>query len=471
MRLFLLLVVLATVGAYRYPTADLEPLASFSGPRRDPIPNNLVLVAICVGKTDGPTVDKLVTAFLEPRFRIVLFHYDNEVAMWQQYSWYASTIRIFVPRQMKWWYFKRFLHPDVVAPYRHLLFLDSDLVLNAFNSTLLAETLTDFDIQLAQPSCCASSGGHCTWFPHLDQVQPYSINLTANLELSPLHHPTRLRPTVASDNLAYVGRWIPNGMIESGPFVIMSQRAWRCVWLEAQRPDFTTGSGVDYVWGPMCGQDRVAILDFICMEQENRRTATETPGWDSKAEYEVSIQLLQEPSHTFAAADRVVPLAPRPQHLPAPTDVSFFPSNIRMAESRPILLADLVEPAREAYTVERYRRLQQIEIVLATAEDLPSLLSQPRDAVWTLFTEDPPPNNWLEGLAEVQANMPTNVTTLVLKVPYVAVDNIWAGLEPTRRNLYRWTTARTPVLAMLVHQSVREVPTFESLLVAHPTWT
>ncbi|KAH1257554.1 hypothetical protein GmHk_03G007493 [Glycine max] len=70
---------------------------------------------------DGDT--KLGQGFLG-NFTILLFHYDGRTTEWDEFEWSKQAIHMSVRKQTKWWYAKRFLHPDIVAPYDYILIWD-----------------------------------------------------------------------------------------------------------------------------------------------------------------------------------------------------------------------------------------------------------------------------------------------------------------------------------------------------------
>lgn len=102
-------------------------------------------------------------------FTIMLFHYDGLTTEWDEFEWSKRAIHVSAPKQTKWWgsitkvldlfrlfnsaytsflsiasyvplilcsrwYAKRFLHPDIVAPYEYIFIWDEDLGLEHFNA-------------------------------------------------------------------------------------------------------------------------------------------------------------------------------------------------------------------------------------------------------------------------------------------------------------------------------------------------
>ncbi|KAK4356242.1 hypothetical protein RND71_025213 [Anisodus tanguticus] len=75
------------------------------------------LFAAAVGIKQKETVNKMVQKFLSSDFVVMLFHYDGIVDGWRSFRWSNSVIHILALNQTKWWFAKRFLHPDIVAEY------------------------------------------------------------------------------------------------------------------------------------------------------------------------------------------------------------------------------------------------------------------------------------------------------------------------------------------------------------------
>ncbi len=110
-------------------------------------------------------------------FTILLFHYDGRTTEWDEFEWSKRAIHVSVHQQTKWyvtaarfyvlfmwqvlilllpsrlrwflqimlviftfwnfvqrWYAKRFLHPDIVAPYDYIFIWDEDLGVENFNA-------------------------------------------------------------------------------------------------------------------------------------------------------------------------------------------------------------------------------------------------------------------------------------------------------------------------------------------------
>ncbi|XP_021717691.1 uncharacterized protein LOC110685468 isoform X4 [Chenopodium quinoa] len=91
------------------------------------------LVTFTVGLDMKENIDKAVKKFSD-NFTILLFHYDGKTTEWDQFEWSKHAIHVSARKQKKWWYAKRFLHPDIVAPYDYIFIWDEDLGVDNFDS-------------------------------------------------------------------------------------------------------------------------------------------------------------------------------------------------------------------------------------------------------------------------------------------------------------------------------------------------
>ncbi|RZR99750.1 hypothetical protein BHM03_00029364, partial [Ensete ventricosum] len=91
------------------------------------------LVTFTVGYEQKHNIDAAVKKFSED-FTILLFHYDGRTSEWDEFEWSKRAIHVSVRKQTKWWYAKRFLHPDIVAPYEYIFIWDEDLGVEHFDA-------------------------------------------------------------------------------------------------------------------------------------------------------------------------------------------------------------------------------------------------------------------------------------------------------------------------------------------------
>ncbi|CAN4079184.1 unnamed protein product [Withania somnifera] len=112
--------------------------------------------------------------------------------------------------QLKW-YTKRFLHPDIVAPYDYIFIWDEDLGLENFNAEEYIKLVRKHGLDISQPGLEPNSG--LTW------------QMTKGKNDTEVHKETEERPGWCADPhlppcAAFVEIMAP----------VFSREAWRCVW-------------------------------------------------------------------------------------------------------------------------------------------------------------------------------------------------------------------------------------------------
>ncbi|KAE9445011.1 hypothetical protein C3L33_23090, partial [Rhododendron williamsianum] len=91
------------------------------------------LLAIAVGIKQKEIVNRIVEKFLVNGFVVMLFHYDGVVDEWCDLGWSSRVIHVSALDQTKWWFAKRFLHPDIAAEYDYIFLWDEDLGVENFD--------------------------------------------------------------------------------------------------------------------------------------------------------------------------------------------------------------------------------------------------------------------------------------------------------------------------------------------------
>ncbi|CAK9134200.1 unnamed protein product [Ilex paraguariensis] len=104
------------------------PVAERSNSKR-----SMNLLAIAVGIKQKEVVNQIVSKFLRDDFVVMLFHYDGIVDEWSNLEWSDRAIHVSAMNQTKWWFAKRFLHPDIVAEYDYIFLWDEDLGVENFH--------------------------------------------------------------------------------------------------------------------------------------------------------------------------------------------------------------------------------------------------------------------------------------------------------------------------------------------------
>ncbi|KAK3205980.1 hypothetical protein Dsin_020026 [Dipteronia sinensis] len=183
------------------------------------------LLTITVGYNQRLNIDAMVKKFSED-FQILLFHYDGRTSEWEEFEWSKNAIHVSARRQTKWWYAKRFLHPDVVAAYEYILIWDEDLGLEHYNGEKYMQLVKKHGLEISQPGLEPNNG--LTW------------QMTKRRGDREVHKFTEEKPGWCSDPhlppcAAFVEIMAP----------VFSREAWRCVWHMIQN-DLVHGWGLDF---------------------------------------------------------------------------------------------------------------------------------------------------------------------------------------------------------------------------------
>ncbi|KAA3489538.1 Trimethylguanosine synthase [Gossypium australe] len=142
------------------PESDLYLRRLWGEPSEDLKKKPKYLVTFTVGFDQRNNIDKCVKKFSED-FQILLFHYDGRTTEWDQFEWSKNAIHVSVKKQTKWWYAKRFLHPDVVSAYEYIFIWDEDLGVEHFNAERYIELVKKHGLDISQPGLEPNNG--LTW--------------------------------------------------------------------------------------------------------------------------------------------------------------------------------------------------------------------------------------------------------------------------------------------------------------------
>ncbi|XP_059633667.1 uncharacterized protein LOC132276312 isoform X1 [Cornus florida] len=218
-------------GAERLPPgiveseSDLYPRRLWGKPSEDLTIKPKYLVTFTVGIGQKNNVDAAVKKFSE-NFTILLFHYDGHVTEWDEFEWSKRAIHVSIRKQTKWWYAKRFLHPDIVAAYDYIFIWDEDLGVEHFNAEEYIKLVRKHGLEISQPGLEPNRG--LTW------------QMTKRRGDREVHKETEEKPGWCSDPhlppcAAFVEIMAP----------VFSRDAWRCVWHMIQN-DLVHGWGLDF---------------------------------------------------------------------------------------------------------------------------------------------------------------------------------------------------------------------------------
>ncbi|XP_042408508.1 uncharacterized protein LOC121997906 [Zingiber officinale] len=207
------------------PESDLYLRRLWGNPEEDLIMQPKYLVTFTVGYDQKKNIDAAVKKFSE-NFQIILFHYDGRTTEWDEFEWSKRAIHVSTRKQTKWWYAKRFLHPDIVAPYEYIFIWDEDLGVEHFNAEEYIKLVKKHGLEISQPGLEPNNG--LTW------------QMTKRRGDQEVHKDTEERPGWCADP-----HLPPCAAFVEIMATVFSRDAWRCVWHLIQN-DLVHGWGLDF---------------------------------------------------------------------------------------------------------------------------------------------------------------------------------------------------------------------------------
>ncbi|PWZ31970.1 hypothetical protein Zm00014a_036533 [Zea mays] len=187
------------------PESDFHQHRLWGNPDEDLPFKPKYLVTFTVGISQKDNINRAVKKFSKD-FAILLFHYDGRVTEWDEFEWSKRAIHVSVRKQAKWWYAKRFLHPDIVAAYEYIFIWDEDLGADHFNGEEYIKLVKKYRLEISQPGLEPDRG--LTW------------QMTKRRGDRQVHMFEIMAP-------------------------VFSRDAWRCVWHMIQN-DLVHGWGLDF---------------------------------------------------------------------------------------------------------------------------------------------------------------------------------------------------------------------------------
>ncbi|PHU04319.1 hypothetical protein BC332_25141 [Capsicum chinense] len=184
------------------------------------------LVTFTVGIKQKYNIDACVKKFSDD-FTILLFHYDGKTNEWDEFEWSQRAIHISARKQTKWWYAKRFLHPDIVAPYDYIFIWDEDLGVEHFDGMEYIKLVKKHGLEISQPGLDPRKG--TTW-PMTIRRENSEVHMLSENKSGKRCSDPHLPPCAA-----FVEIMAP----------VFSRDAWRCVWHMIQN-DLIHGWGLDF---------------------------------------------------------------------------------------------------------------------------------------------------------------------------------------------------------------------------------
>ncbi|XVE90552.1 hypothetical protein DITRI_Ditri20bG0086800 [Diplodiscus trichospermus] len=235
---------------------QMRPLWGF--PKKEK--NSTSLFAAAVGIKQKVLVHKMVKKFLSSGFVIMLFHYDGIVDEWKDFEWNDQVIHVSAYNQTKWWFAKRFLHPDIVSEYSYIFLWDEDLGVEDFHPKKYVSIVEREGLEISQPALD----------PAKSEVHH---QITARGRKSIVHR--RIFKHSGNGTACDGHSKAPpcTGWIEMmAP--VFSRAAWRCVWYMIQN-DLIHAWGLDMQLGYCAQGDRtknIGVVDAEYIVHYNRPT-------------------------------------------------------------------------------------------------------------------------------------------------------------------------------------------------------
>ncbi|KAF8016103.1 hypothetical protein BT93_H1589 [Corymbia citriodora subsp. variegata] len=208
------------------------------------------LLALAVGIKQKEIVNRLVQKFPSKDFVVMLFHYDGVVDDWKNFTWSERAIHVSAMNQTKWWFAKRFLHPDIVAEYSYIFLWDEDLGVENFDPNKYLSVVQGEGLEISQPA--------------LDPVKSTIHQpITARRKKSKVHR--RMYKSKGSGRCDDHSTAPPCvGWVEMmAP--VFSRMAWRCVWHMIQN-DLIHAWGLDMLLGYCAQGDRTQKVGVVDAE-------------------------------------------------------------------------------------------------------------------------------------------------------------------------------------------------------------
>jgi hypothetical protein len=207
------------------------------------------LLAVPVGIKNKAVVDKLVSKFPAADFTVMLFHYDGAVEQWGDLEWSGRAVHVAARGQTKWWFAKRFLHPDVVAEYDYVFVWDEDIEVDAFDPVRYLDVVRREGLEVSQPALDRRSEIH-----HAITARPLLPTADG------VHRRVRNVRCVDGDSTGPPCEGWVEVMVP-----VFSRAAWRCAWGMVQN-DLIHGWGLDYRLGYCAQGDRALNVGVVDSE-------------------------------------------------------------------------------------------------------------------------------------------------------------------------------------------------------------
>ncbi|KAI8024471.1 hypothetical protein LOK49_LG03G03248 [Camellia lanceoleosa] len=207
------------------------------------------LLAIAAGIKQKETVNQIVEKFMENGFSVMVFHYDGVVDEWRDVEWSSRVIHVSAINQTKWWFAKRFLHPDIVAEYDYIFLWDEDLDVHDFDPGRYISIVKEEGLEISQPALGPG------------KVRVHH-QITVRLTNSKVHRRFYKNGSGRCDDNSTAPPCV--GWVEiMAP--VFSRAAWQCTWYMIQN-DLIHAWGLDMQLGYCAQGDRTKNIGVVDSE-------------------------------------------------------------------------------------------------------------------------------------------------------------------------------------------------------------
>ncbi|KAL7113684.1 hypothetical protein ACP275_04G075600 [Erythranthe tilingii] len=232
-------------------TTDMEMRPLWGPPKKKKLKSPTNLLGIAVGIKQKKNVNEIVKKFPLTDFAVMLFHYDGNVNGWRDLEWSNSVVHVSAINQTKWWFAKRFLHPDVVAQYDYIFLWDEDLGVENFHAGRYLSIVKEEGLQISQPAIDAGKS-------------EVHYKLTEREISSKVHR--RAINLRGPGRRCYEDSMEPpcTGFVEMmAP--VFSRASWRCAWHMIQN-DLVHAWGLDFQLGYCAQGNRTTNIGIVDSE-------------------------------------------------------------------------------------------------------------------------------------------------------------------------------------------------------------
>ncbi|KAF2292489.1 hypothetical protein GH714_024445 [Hevea brasiliensis] len=222
---------------FSFASIDAVPVRDHAWKTRENPKKPTNLLAMAVGIKQKENVNKIVKKFPSSDFVVMLFHYDGIVDEWKDLEWSRHAIHLAATNQTKWWFAKRFLHPDIVSEYAFIFLWDEDIGVDNFDPGRYLKIIKEERFEISQPALD----------PNRSEVHH---QLTKRHKGSRVHRRVNRRIGRSRCDKNVTGPPCSGFVEMMAP--VFSKASWRCAWYMIQN-DLVHGWGVDFQLG-YCAQ-------------------------------------------------------------------------------------------------------------------------------------------------------------------------------------------------------------------------